>query len=82
MNIVIDMICFQDRTSKEGVKSARDDFERAAGAFGYLESHFRNAPSMDMQSETLTMLCHLLTVRYCFLFIIYHFTIFYSILTK
>lgn len=54
------MGCKRDRTCLEGVVAAKEDFERAAGAFKYLESHFRNAPSMDMQSETLTMLSALL----------------------
>nr|KAG5712634.1 hypothetical protein BaRGS_029689 [Batillaria attramentaria] len=52
--------CKRDRTTLEGVVAAKEDFERAAGAFKYLESHFRNAPSMDMQSETLSMLAALL----------------------
>ena len=43
--------------------AAKDDFQRAAGSFRYLESHFRNAPSMDMQSDTLSMLSVLLLVR-------------------
>ena len=43
--------------------AAKDDFQRAAGSFKYLESHFRNAPSMDMQSDTLSMLSVLLLVR-------------------
>lgn len=57
------MGCKRDRTSEEGVRSARGDFEQAAGAFKYLESHFRNAPSMDMQSETLSMLSVLLLAQ-------------------
>lgn len=52
--------CKRDRTTLEGVVGAKEDFERAAGAFKYLESHFRNAPSMDMQLETLGMLTALL----------------------
>ncbi|PVD20306.1 hypothetical protein C0Q70_18460 [Pomacea canaliculata] len=54
------LACKQDRTKRNGVVTACEDFERAAGAFRYLESHFRNAPSMDMQSETLSMLTSLL----------------------
>ena len=54
--------CPQDRTTKEGILAARDDFERAAGSFKYLENHFRNAPSMDMQSDMLSMLTVLLLV--------------------
>ncbi|KAK7114719.1 rhophilin-1-like [Littorina saxatilis] len=57
------MGCRRDRTRKQGVTSAREDFERAAGSFRYLESHFRNAPSMDMQSDTLSMLSALLLAQ-------------------
>ena len=37
-------------------------FEKAAGAFKYLESRFSSAPSQDMRHETLTMLVGLMLV--------------------
>ncbi|XP_055891431.1 rhophilin-1-like isoform X2 [Biomphalaria glabrata] len=48
--------CKQDRTTKEGLVQAIVNFEKAAGAFKYLENRFSAAPSQDMQSETLIML--------------------------
>ena len=37
-------------------------FEKAAGAFKYLESRFSSAPSQDMKHETLAMLVGLMLV--------------------
>lgn len=52
----------QDRSTTEGVNTAIENFQRAAGAFSYLHENFSNAPSMDMQSSTLEMLIQLMLV--------------------
>lgn len=52
----------QDRTSHAGVQDAISNFQKAAGTFRYLHNHFTNAPSMDMQPHTLTMLIQLMMV--------------------
>ena len=52
--------CKQDRTKESGIESAIKSFELAAGTLRYLHNHFTNAPSMDMQPETLTMLIQLM----------------------
>ena len=46
----------QDRNSPEGLDRAVDNFLRAAGTFQYVLENFTNAPSLDLQSETLEML--------------------------
>lgn len=52
--------CKQDRTSHAGIQDAISYFQKAAGTFRYLHNHFTNAPSMDMQPHTLTMLIQLM----------------------
>ena len=52
----------QDRSTIEGINTAIESFQRAAGAFRYLCDNFSNAPSMDMQSSTLDMLIQLMLV--------------------
>ncbi len=46
-----------------GFELAIQAFEKTAGYFRHLETHFKHAPSMDMQPETLNMLVQLLLVR-------------------
>ena len=53
---------FQDITKESGIESAIKSFQLAAGTLRYLHNHFTNAPSMDMQPETLTMLIQLMMV--------------------
>ncbi|CAH1779021.1 unnamed protein product [Owenia fusiformis] len=55
--------CQQDRANKDGIKSAINNFEKAAGAFKYLHDNFSNAPSMDMQPQTLAMLVQLMLAQ-------------------
>ncbi|BFZ19639.1 hypothetical protein BsWGS_22678 [Bradybaena similaris] len=55
--------CRQDRTTKDGVVQAIVHFEKAAGAFRYLENRFSSAPSQDMQQETLSMLVSLMLAQ-------------------
>ncbi|XP_046377278.1 rhophilin-2-B-like isoform X2 [Haliotis rufescens] len=55
--------CKQDRMSTAGSEEAIRSFEKAAGYFRHLETHFKHAPSMDMRPETLTMLVELLQAQ-------------------
>ncbi|CAL1532314.1 unnamed protein product [Lymnaea stagnalis] len=55
--------CKQDRTKKEGLIQAIVNFEKAAGAFKYLENRFSAAPSQDMQPESLAMLGSLMLAQ-------------------
>ncbi|XP_059171100.1 rhophilin-2-B-like [Physella acuta] len=55
--------CKQDRTIKEGLVQAIVNFEKAAGAFKYLENRFSSAPSQDMQPDTLAMLGSLMLAQ-------------------
>ncbi|CAG5124807.1 unnamed protein product, partial [Candidula unifasciata] len=55
--------CRQDRTTHEGVVQAIVNFEKAAGAFQYLENRFSSAPSQDMQQQTLSMLVSLMLAQ-------------------
>ncbi|XP_012941676.1 rhophilin-2 [Aplysia californica] len=55
--------CKQDRTTKEGVVQSIVNFEKAAGIFQYLATHFSHAPSQDMQQESLAMLVSLMLAQ-------------------
>ncbi|OWF41315.1 rhophilin-2-B-like [Mizuhopecten yessoensis] len=52
--------CKEDRTNPTGLQYAINSFQKAAGTFRYLHNHFSNAPSMDMQPQTLTMMVQLM----------------------
>ena len=52
----------QDRSTIEGIETAIENFQKAAGTFQYLHDNFSNAPSMDMQTSTLDMLIQLMLV--------------------
>ncbi|KAK3597535.1 hypothetical protein CHS0354_018134 [Potamilus streckersoni] len=52
--------CKQDRDTAEGLQETVRNFELSAGIFRFLHNHFSHAPSMDMQSQTLTMLAQLM----------------------
>ncbi|XP_066572242.1 rhophilin-1 isoform X2 [Amia ocellicauda] len=53
----------QDRSTAQGIESAIDAFQRAAGAFNYLKENFSNAPSLDMSSASLHMLVRLMVAQ-------------------
>ena len=53
---------FQDRSKVEGIEKAIENFQLAAGSLQYLNDNFSNAPSTDMQQDTLNMLTHLMLV--------------------
>ncbi|KAL4635333.1 rhophilin-1 [Arapaima gigas] len=53
----------QDRSTTEGIASAIDAFQRAAGAFSYLKENFSNAPSLDMSAASLAMLVRLMLAQ-------------------
>ena len=53
----------QDRDSQKGLDSAVDNFLRSAGTFQYIHENFTNAPSMDLQPDTLEMLVHLMCAQ-------------------
>ncbi|GAB1603770.1 rhophilin-2-B-like isoform X1 [Argonauta hians] len=55
--------CKQDRKTKNGVNGAIENFQKAAGSFQYLVKYFNNAPSMDMQLNTLQMLIKLMKAQ-------------------
>ena len=57
------MSLFQDRDSQKGLDSAVDNFLRSAGTFQYIHENFTNAPSMDLQPDTLEMLVHLMCAQ-------------------
>ena len=54
----------QDRSTHEGISVALENFQQSAGALQYLCDNFSNAPSTDMQSDTLNMLIQLMLVSY------------------
>ncbi|KAA0708203.1 Rhophilin-1 GTP-Rho-binding protein 1 [Triplophysa tibetana] len=53
----------QDRSTLTGVQNAIDAFQRAAGAFLYLQENFSHAPSLDMSSSALSMLVRLMVAQ-------------------
>ena len=53
----------QDRDSQKGLDGAVDNFLRSAGTFQYIHENFTNAPSMDLQPDTLEMLVHLMCAQ-------------------
>ncbi|KAE8599844.1 hypothetical protein XENTR_v10017352 [Xenopus tropicalis] len=53
----------QDRLSVEGVDTAIDAFQKAAGCFSYLKENFSNAPSLDMSTASLSMLVRLMVAQ-------------------
>ena len=50
----------QDRTSKDGLDGAVDNFMRAAGTFEFIKENFNNAPSSDLETNCLRMLVQLM----------------------
>lgn len=53
----------QDRSTLTGIQNAIDAFQRAAGAFLYLQENFSHAPSLDMSSSALSMLVRLMVAQ-------------------
>lgn len=53
----------QDRSTLTGIQDAIDAFQRAAGAFLYLQENFSHAPSLDMSSSALSMLVRLMVAQ-------------------
>nr|XP_032813394.1 rhophilin-2-like isoform X1 [Petromyzon marinus] len=53
----------QDRTAHDGLHSAIDAFQKAAGAFNYLKENFTHAPTLDMSPASLTMLVRLMAAQ-------------------
>ncbi|XP_077089797.1 rhophilin-1 [Siphateles boraxobius] len=53
----------QDRSTLTGVQNAIDAFQRAAGAFLYLQENFSHAPSLDMSGSALSMLVRLMVAQ-------------------
>ncbi|XP_073485525.1 rhophilin-1 [Aquarana catesbeiana] len=53
----------QDRLSVDGVDTAIDAFQKAAGCFNYLKENFSNAPSLDMSAASLNMLVRLMVAQ-------------------
>uniref|UniRef100_A0A8B9HY90 Rhophilin Rho GTPase binding protein 1 n=1 Tax=Astyanax mexicanus TaxID=7994 RepID=A0A8B9HY90_ASTMX len=53
----------QDRSTLPGIQNAIDAFQRAAGAFLYLQENFSHAPSLDMSSPALSMLVRLMVAQ-------------------
>ncbi|XP_057209636.1 rhophilin-1 isoform X2 [Triplophysa rosa] len=53
----------QDRSTLTGSQNAIDAFQRAAGAFLYLQENFSHAPSLDMSSSALSMLVRLMVAQ-------------------
>ncbi|KAI4899139.1 hypothetical protein NFI96_013237, partial [Prochilodus magdalenae] len=53
----------QDRSTLPGIHNAVDAFQRAAGAFLYLQENFSHAPSLDMSSPALSMLVRLMVAQ-------------------
>ncbi len=43
--------------------AAVDNFLRAAGTFQYIHENFTNAPSMDLNPDTLEFLVHLMCAQ-------------------
>ncbi|MEE6462972.1 hypothetical protein FKM82_005721 [Ascaphus truei] len=53
----------QDRLLVQGVDTAIDAFQKAAGCFSYLKENFSNAPSLDMSAASLNMLVRLMVAQ-------------------
>lgn len=53
----------QDRSTLSGIEDAIDAFQRAAGAFLYLQENFSHAPSLDMSGSALSMLVRLMVAQ-------------------
>ncbi|XP_067240590.1 rhophilin-1 isoform X1 [Chanodichthys erythropterus] len=53
----------QDRSTLTGIQDAIDAFQRAAGAFLYLQENFSHAPSLDMSGPALSMLVRLMVAQ-------------------
>ncbi|XP_069588123.1 rhophilin-1 isoform X1 [Ranitomeya imitator] len=53
----------QDRQSLQGVNTAIDAFQKAAGCFNFLKENFSNAPSLDMSAASLNMLVRLMVAQ-------------------
>ncbi|KAM4705289.1 rhophilin-1 [Rhinophrynus dorsalis] len=53
----------QDRLSVQGIDTAIDAFQKAAGCFNYLKENFSNAPSLDMSTASLNMLVRLMVAQ-------------------
>ncbi|XP_073536175.1 rhophilin-1 [Phyllobates terribilis] len=53
----------QDRHSLQGVNTAVDAFQKAAGCFNFLKENFSNAPSLDMSAASLNMLVRLMVAQ-------------------
>ncbi|XP_041422624.1 rhophilin-1 isoform X1 [Xenopus laevis] len=53
----------QDRLSVQGIDTAIDAFQKAAGCFNYLKENFSNAPSLDMSASSLNMLVRLMVAQ-------------------
>jgi len=53
----------QDRMTRQGLDNAIDNFLRAAGVFKYICDNFTNAPSVDLNAETLEVLGKLMMVN-------------------
>ncbi|XP_053321968.1 rhophilin-1 [Spea bombifrons] len=53
----------EDRLSVEGVETAIEAFQKAAGCFNYLKENFSNAPSLDMSAASLSMLVRLMVAQ-------------------
>ncbi|XP_030628418.1 rhophilin-1 [Chanos chanos] len=53
----------QDRSTHSGIHNAIDAFQRAAGAFLYLQENFSHAPSLDMCGPALNMLVRLMVAQ-------------------
>lgn len=53
----------QDRTTSVGLDAAVDNFLRSAGTFQYIHENFTNAPSMDLNPDTLEFLVHLMCAQ-------------------
>ncbi|XP_051953951.1 rhophilin-1 [Xyrauchen texanus] len=53
----------QDRSTLPAIQNAIDAFQRAAGAFLYLQENFSHAPSLDMSTPALSMLVRLMVAQ-------------------
>ncbi|XP_040288016.1 rhophilin-1 isoform X1 [Bufo bufo] len=53
----------QDRQFLQGVKTAIDSFQKAAGCLNFLKENFSNAPSLDMSTASLNMLVRLMVAQ-------------------
>lgn len=55
-------LCMQDRSTVSGLGSAVEYYQKSAGILKYLRDRFTHAPSLDMNTETLTLLMQLMLV--------------------